>query len=61
MINEKAKANKEIFDRNGITGSFENKVKVEDDIVSMSRPYTEKELKLIEAFEKSKNEKTKNE
>lgn len=59
-MNKKAKQNNEIFDRNGITGGFEKKTVVEDDLKNMTRPLTKKEEKMIKDFLKNKK-KVKNE
>lgn len=53
-MNKKTKQNEEILDHNDITGKFERKTVVEDEMENMSRPLTKKEEKMIKDFLKNK-------
>jgi hypothetical protein len=54
-MNKKTKQNEEVLDHNDITGKFERKIVVEDEIENTSRPYTEKEEKMIKEYLKRKD------
>ena len=56
-MNKNSKQNNEILERNAITGNFEKKTVVEDELENMTRPYTKKEEKMIKEFLKKKGKK----